>query len=123
MRAVGAIPSWHPFPPRTAGLTGNGARAMPVAAAVAPPARYDPRQDKPAALAERVQTGELVAAERTSALPPIDLDRRLFEAVSRTMRADAEGANTGLAAKAVHAYLLAATSGDEIAGLRVDGYA
>ncbi len=68
-------------------------------------------------------SGEYIATKAASALPPVDFNRHVFDTLVKVAHAESEDANAGLAIKAVHAYLLAATPLTDTPSLGIDGYA
>lgn len=86
------------------------------------PSRRTPRETAEP-LSERVLSGVYIATKATSALPPIDFNRHVFDTLVKAVHTESEDANAGLAIKAVHAYLLAATPLINTPSLGIDGYA
>lgn len=119
MRSISGISSWQAQLPRVIGP----ARAEALAP-VTPvePSRRNTREAT-GSLYEHAIQGEYLSAKAASALPPVDFSRRVFDTLVRAVHSESEDANAGLAIKAVHAYLLAATPINGATGLRIDGYA
>gem|GEM_PF-3651247 len=118
MRSISAVSSWQSLP-RAIG-PGRADVLAPIESIQ--PSRRNPRETA-APLSERVLAGEYIATKASSALPPIDFNRHVFDTLARAMPTESEDVNAGLAIKAVHAYLLAATSLINTPGLGIDGYA
>ncbi len=118
MRSISAVSSWQSQLPRAIG-PGRADVLAPIEAIH--PSRRNPR-DTAESLSQRVLSGEHIAGKATSALPPIDFNRQVFDTLAKVHPAS-EDANAGLAIRAIHAYLLAATPLINTPSLGIDGYA
>ncbi len=119
MRSINAVSSWQSLLPRAIG-PGRADALAPIEPIR--PSRRNPRETTEP-LNEHVLSGEYIAGKTASALPLIDFNRHVFDALAKAAHVESEAANTGLAIKAVHAYLLTAVPLTNTSGLGIDGYA